>query len=122
MTILILCFMACSNHSLPKTFLIPSDYEGTMRVVYEDQSAVEPKIENGRQIFEFPKNGILILDKDLDNGINSDFYLVGNNGDRTKVTQVLRLKDRLRNMPAVLTGIETVSGFTYSNNVPVVKG
>jgi hypothetical protein len=121
-SVLVGFLMACSSKPLPKTFLVPSGYEGTMRIVYEEESAVKSKIESGRQIFEFPENGILILDNDLDGGIGDEFYLVSKTGERKKITEVSNLNDGLRQRPAVLIGMETVSGFTYSNNVAVVQG
>ena len=122
LALIIFCFTACKNNSLSKIFLIPLDYNGTLRVVYEDKSAAEPKRENGYLIFEFPKNGILILDKELDPIKSSDFYLLDNNGNKTSVTEILNAKDRLKKMPAVLAGVETVSGFTFYNSIPQVKG
>lgn len=87
---------------LPNTFLIPSDYEGTLRIVFEEKCGLTPKVENGRQILEFKKNGFLILNTKLNYGINNDFYLVDNKGNRTKVIQISSFKDRVNKIPAIV--------------------
>lgn len=65
LTLIILCLADCNNRPLPNTFLIPSDYEGTLRIVFEEKCGLTPKVENGRQILEFKKNGFLILNTKL---------------------------------------------------------
>ncbi len=102
LTLIILCLAACNNRPLPNTFLIPSDYEGTLRIVFEEKCGLTPKVENGRQILEFKKNGFLILNTKLNYGINNDFYLVDNKGNRTKVIQISSFKDRVNKIPAIV--------------------
>lgn len=97
--------MGCSNQSLPRTFLIPSDYEGTLRIIYVEKCGIKPKEENGREVFEFQKNGFIILATDIDSRINTDYYLVDNKGNRTKVTEILNFKDRVNNkIPVIVAG------------------
>lgn len=50
----------------PVTFLIPAGFQGNLRVVYGEPCGAQPKFENGRQLFEFPANGVLILQKQSD--------------------------------------------------------
>ncbi len=124
---IILSFVGCNlfqfNQKLPKTFLISSTYEGTLRIVFEEPSGIEPKVENGREIFEFRKNGILIVSTHLVNGPNDDYYLVDSHGNKEKVTQITNLNDRVDKMPVVIVGdIGVTSNFVnYVNDVITQK-
>jgi hypothetical protein len=109
---LIISFMACNIvdkrtdiNLLPKTFLIPFDCEGILRIVLEEKTGTTPKEENGRQIFEFQKNGFLILNMDfLKLGKDDEYYLVDKHGNKTKVTQISNFKDRVDQMPSIVVG------------------
>lgn len=106
-------FLLAYNYTPPKTFLIPSDYQGTLRIVY-DKCGMTPRKANGRQILEFPENGILILNQKFDGGINNDYYLVDKNGNRTKVTQIIDFKDRTKQLPSIQVGSAGKLGITDS--------
>ena len=95
-------FLLGYNYTTPKTFLIPADYEGTLRIVYEEKCGTKLKKENSRQLFEFPNNGILILSEDFDGGINHYYYLVDKDGNRKKIEQILDYKDR--RLPSIQVG------------------
>jgi len=97
-------FLLAYNYTTPKTFLIPIDYDGTVRVVYEEKCGVELHVENGRQIFQFPKSGILILNEPFDGRINHEYYLVDKSGRQIKVTQVLDDKDLGKKLPSIQVG------------------
>ena len=60
--------------------------------------------ENGRQILQFPKSGILILNEKFDGGINNDYYLVDKSGKRIKVEQILNYNDSINKLPYILVG------------------
>ncbi len=115
-------FLLAYNYSIPKTFLIPADYDGTIRIVYEEKCGVKLHKENGRQIFQFPDNGILILNEKFDGGINHDYYLVDKSGKRTKVIQIIDYNDRTTNPPTIQVGgagtigvSSTEKGITFSD-------
>jgi hypothetical protein len=97
-------FLLAYNYTSPKTFLIPSDYEGTIRIVYEEKCGLTLTKENGRQILQFPQNGILILNEKFDGGINNEYYLVDNNGKRTKITESSDFKDKTKKLPLIQVG------------------
>ena len=97
-------FLLAYNYTSPKTILIPANYEGTIRIVYEQKCGVKLHKENGRQIVQFPKSGILILNEKFDGGINNEYYLVDNNGKRTKVNQIIDFKDRIKQLPSIQVG------------------
>lgn len=124
---IILSFVSCnlfqSNEKLPKTFLIPSNYEGTLRIVFEEPCGIKPPVENGREIFEFQKHGILIISTHLVNGANDEYYLVDSHGNKEKVKQITNIKDRVDKMPVVIVGgIGVSSSFeNYENEVLTKK-
>lgn len=93
LTLLILCLVACSNPPpLLNTFLIPADYKGTLRVVFDEKCGIKPKVENGRQILEFQNNGFIILNaKFFNSGMNDEYYLFDNKGNKTKITSNFKL-------------------------------
>jgi hypothetical protein len=95
-------FLLAYNYTTPKTFLIPVDYEGTLRIVYEESCGTKLKKENGRRIFKFPNNGMLILNEEFDGGINHEYYFVDKSGNRIRIEQILNYKDR--KIPSVQVG------------------
>jgi len=97
-------FLLAYNYTTPKTFLIPADYDGQIRIVYEEKCGVKMHKENGRQILRFPENGILILNEKFDGGINNDYYLVDKTGKRTKVQEILNFNDSTIKLPYILVG------------------
>lgn len=111
--------MACNTRPLPKIFLIPSDYKGTCRIVFEEKCGVTPKEENGRQILKFQKSGLLILNTEIDYGIINDYYLVDKKGNKTKIAQILNAKDRVNKMPAIIVGSVGVSSsvLNFTNSI-----
>ncbi len=109
LSLIMTSFVACKNPPLARTFLIPSDYQGTLRIIYAEKCGIQPKEENGREVFEFQKNGLVILTTDNDYRLKNDFYLVDDTGKRTKVNQISVFEDRVNKMPAILAGGEMVS-------------
>jgi hypothetical protein len=95
-------FLLAYNYTTPKTFLIPEDYQGTLRIIYEEKCGIKLSKEDGRQIFKFPNNGILILNEDFDGGVNHDYYLVDKKGNRRKIEQILDYKNR--SLPSIQVG------------------
>ncbi len=77
--------------SPPVTFLIPTGFQGNLRVVYEEPCGMQTRLENGRQLFEVPVNGVLVLQKkneSLDTK-DADYYFVNAAGSRKKIRQVI---------------------------------
>jgi len=97
-------FLLAYNYTSPKIFLIPADYQGTIRIVYEEKCGIKVHKENGRQILQFPENGILILNEKFDGGISNDYYLIDKNGNRIKVEQIIDFKDHTKKLPLILVG------------------
>lgn len=121
-TLIIPCLLACNNRPLPSTFLIPADFEGTLRIVFEEKCGLTPEVENGRQILEFQKNGFLILTTNLNYGANNDYYLVDNKGNKTKVNQILNVKERVIKLPAIVVrGVGVSSSVVNSTNSKIAR-
>lgn len=110
-------FLLIYNYTPPKIFLIPSDYSGPLRIVYEEKCGVKPVKSNGRQVLKFPETGVLILNVDFDGGVNNKYYLVDSKGNKNEVPQTLDYKDSVRNKPAVLVaGSGTMGAAIYANS------
>jgi hypothetical protein len=108
-------FLLAYNYTPPKTFLIPADYEGIIRIVYEEKCGVEIRKENGRQILQFPESGILVLKEKFNGGINNEYFLIDKSGKRTKIEEVIDFNNSLKNIPfIVVAGGGTVN--RESNN------
>ncbi|MBK9489571.1 MAG: hypothetical protein IPO07_12855 [Haliscomenobacter sp.] len=94
-------FLLAYNHTSPKTFLIPAEYQGTIRIVYEEKCGIKMQEENGRQILQFPETGILILNEKFNGGINNEYYLIDKSGNRTKVDESINFKDSTKKLPFI---------------------
>lgn len=97
-------FLLAYNYTTPKTFLIPANYQGTIRIVYEEKCGVKMHKVNGRKILQFPGNGILILDEKFNGSINNDYYLVDKSGRRTKIKEVIDFRNATKKLPFILIG------------------
>jgi hypothetical protein len=104
------------NYSTPKTILIPKNFEGILRVVYEENCGHNYDKIDGIKTFTFPENGILVLNEDFDRHVNYNYYLVDELGNRTKISQILDYKDRIQKRPCVLVGGSGTIGHTIEAN------
>jgi len=75
------------NYTCPKIFLIPENYNGKLRVVYEEKCGQGLIIEDGSEVFRFPENGILILSDKFNGRINHKYYFVDTKGNRKEIPQ-----------------------------------
>lgn len=122
-----LSFSACREKSLPSTFLIPSNFEGTVRIVFDETCGMSPEIKNGRQLFKVPQNGILISKMDMTNYNNKDddFYLIDGDNKRTKITRIVNFKESKHNVPTIMfSGVGVSSGAvsTVNSDTKTVSG
>ena len=112
--LVVLIFNFCSSPNVavnkkptptPETFLIPENFQGTLRVVYGEECGIKPNIENGRRILQIPENGVLIIQPEFVSGtIDHQYYLINGNGQKTKI----EYSDTLINEP-FLTQLRTGS-------------
>ena len=109
-------FLYAYNYSTPKTILIPKNFEGNLRVVYEENCGRNYDKTDGVKTLTFPDNGILILNEDFDRHVNYNYYLVDELGNRTKISQILDFKDRIQKRPCVLVGGSGTIGQTIEAN------
>jgi hypothetical protein len=74
------------NSAEPETFLIPQNFRGRITIFYEEPCGQKPIYENGRRIYKFPENGILISNFKRPQGyLNQEFYFVDEVENRTKI-------------------------------------
>lgn len=109
-------FLYAYNYSTPKTILIPNNFEGNLRVVYEENCGRNYDKTDGVKTLTFRDNGILILNEDFDRHVNYNYYLVDELGNRTKISQILDFKDRIQKRPCVLVGGSGTIGQTIEAN------
>lgn len=109
-------FLYAYNYSTPKTILIPKNFEGNLRVVYEENCGRNYDKTDGIKTLPFPDNGILVLNEDFDRHVNYNYFLVDELGNRTKISQILDFKDRIQKRPCVLVGGSGTIGQTIEAN------
>ena len=112
-------FLLAYNYSTPKTILIPSNYEGTLRIVYEEKCGSSYDEINGTKTLIFPKNGILILSEDFDRNIDYNYYLIDKFGNKKKISSLLDFKNRIGKMPCVIFGSSGTIGQSIEANSPM---
>ena len=73
----------------PETFLIPKNYRGCVRIMFNSKCGEEIQYENKRRLYKIPKDGILLTKFNDEQGyINFEFYLVDENGKRKKIQEL----------------------------------
>ncbi|AZI38896.1 DUF6843 domain-containing protein [Epilithonimonas vandammei] len=102
-------FLMAYNYTSPKIFLIPKNYNGKLRIVYEEKCGQKLRTEDGKEIFEFPKNGILILSEKFNGNINHKYYFVDSKGIKTEIPQANIDKQNLRFPNVSILGAGTMS-------------
>ncbi len=109
-------FLYAYNYSTPKTILIPKNFEGNLRVVYEENCGSNFDKTDGVKTLTFPENGILILKEDFDRHVNYNYYFVDKLGNRTEIQQILAFSDKVQKRPCVLVGGSGTIGQTIEAN------
>ncbi len=109
-------FLYVYNYSTPKTILIPKDFDGNLRVVYEEKCGHNYDNTDGVKTLTFPENGILILNEEFDRHINYKYYLVDDLGNRTEIPQILDFKSRVQKGPYALVGCSGTIGQSIEAN------
>ena len=85
----ILNFSSCIMTAEPETFLVPIDFRGRVNIIYNQKCGEEPEFENDRRIYRIPNNGLLLTKFKKPSGlIDHQYYLVNENGTRTKLTKM----------------------------------
>lgn len=96
-------FLLAYNYSPPRTYLIPADYNGVLRLVYEQPCGTEPTQEDGHDVLTFPRSGILIVKTDFDKSLdNIQYVLVDAKGNRKAIRGVLDTKYRFSSRPVII--------------------
>jgi hypothetical protein len=84
-----------------ETYLIPQNFQGCIRVVYNFECGVEVQKKNGRSIIHVPDNGLILLKNELkrpqnllvaiwEQHLDQEFYSIDSKGNKEK----LRHKER----------------------------
>jgi len=112
-------FLLAYNYSTPKTILIPSNYAGTLRIIYQEKCGAVYEKTNGTKTLTFPKNGILILSEDFDRHINYNCYLVDEVGNKREIPLIFDFKNRIGKMPCIMFGSSGTIGQPIEENSPI---
>jgi hypothetical protein len=89
----------------PETFLIPTNFQGTFKVIYGEECGIMPPTENGRRILKIPANGILIIQPEFESGIiDHEYYFIDEDGKRTRIEQYENYSNGTKNIPGVRLG------------------
>lgn len=109
-------FLFSYNYSTSKTILIPKNFDGNLRIVYEEKCGNNYGEKDGVKILSFPESGILVLNEDFDRHVNYDYYLIDEFGNKTEIPQILDFKDRIQKRPCILVGGSGTIGQTIEAN------
>jgi hypothetical protein len=98
-----------SYNATPETFLVPANFQGRFRIVYDENCGITPKVEHGRQILEIPADGILLVKPKPEAGWRDQaFYYVTPQGSRQLIAANYKKADEnqpnaFMEAPAVVT-------------------
>lgn len=77
-------FCSCRTNSEPEVFLIPSNYEGVVIVLFSQLNGEQEKYLDNRRLYDIPQNGVLAtrFTKTKHGELNQRFYYKDNNGNK----------------------------------------
>lgn len=78
-----------SNTCEPETFLIPNNYKGEVRIIFNQKCGEKTEYEDKNRVYHIPNDGILLTQFEDEQGfINQKFFIV-ENGKRKEVQQLM---------------------------------
>ena len=78
-----------SNTCEPETFLIPNNYKGEVRIIFNQKCGEKIEYEGKNRVYHIPNDGILLTQFEDEQGfINQNFFIV-ENGKRKEVQQLM---------------------------------
>jgi len=81
--------VGCTDRAEPETFLIEKGYRGKINVIFNQPKGQAEKYENGRRIYEIPRNGILLTRFRDDYGlIDHQYFYVDSSGKREALREL----------------------------------
>jgi hypothetical protein len=84
-------------------FVIPQNFKGKFRVVYETKCGIKPRVEQGSRVLEIPENGLLIIRSRFKTGVvDHEYYFQDSTGKRIRVNEILTYAQRDTLAPGVL--------------------
>jgi hypothetical protein len=84
-------------------FLIPQNFKGKFRIVYETKCGMKPRVEQGSRVLEIPDNGLLIIRSRFRTGIvDHEYYFQDSAGKRVRVNEILTYARKDTLAPGVL--------------------
>lgn len=90
------------NQKTAITVIVPDQFKGQLRVVYNEKDGVIPQNVDGRMELEIPENGILIIQPNLESGLDDiKYYYRDASGKRSELNQLKSADDKTAKRPAV---------------------
>ena len=88
-------FINCSKTENTLT-LIPDGYEGTIRILFDQENGTEKKYEGEKRVYEIPKSGILKTKFSPQFGYQfPEYYYVSKKGKRTEIKRIAELNKKV---------------------------
>ena len=97
-------FLYFYNYSTAITILLPENFEGKLRIIYDENCGSNFEKIDGVKTLIFPENGILVLNEEFNRQVNYHYYLVDDQGNKNEILEILEFKDRIKKRPSVLAG------------------
>ncbi len=83
-------------------FLLPSDFDGKFRIVFNEKCGAASTFEGGKRVLTIPGNGLLILQPGfMPGGMENLYFKVDKNGSRTEIPQLRGIAD-ISSIPGVV--------------------
>lgn len=100
------------KHLKRKEFIVPTNYSGPLRIIYEENCG--EKLNEKNKTYQFPQDGILILSAKEDGGLNHHYFYMNKNGEKVEIPQV-DLTENKKPIPSV-----SLIGFIEKNNTKYI--
>ena len=86
-----LTIISCGHKKVtPEIFLIPSDYHGTVKVIFNQSCGQKETFDGKKRTYIIPENGILISQFKQEFGIiNQEYYYVDAKGGQTLIPKMM---------------------------------
>ena len=109
-------FLFLYNYSKPKNILIPSDFSGQLKVIYEEACGSKYEKVDGLKTLNFPENGVLILNEKFDSHVNFKYFLIDKFGNKTEIPSIENPLDNSVKQPYITVGKSGVSYHSIEAN------
>jgi hypothetical protein len=84
-------------------FLIPQNFKGKFRIVYETKCGMKPPVEDGKRVLTIPDDGLLVIRSRFKTGIvDHEYYFIDGDGKRVRANELQSYSQKDTLAPGVL--------------------